>query len=146
MTRPGGLKLTAEKVRNIASGYRFPVIQDDSQIGGRGGTPNDSFISPHPNDREARYLNDSAEPIDLSYTIRAHLHDRGLPQLLLDAFLPYTDQGINYVYTLLTGHLPTDPELKTDRCFPGGMINVLKPLTGGEVQQGPASKRTETGE
>lgn len=132
LTRPGGLELTVEEARSIASGYQFPAIQDDGQIGERDGTLNDSFISPYLNDREARYLNNGAEPVDLSYIVRARSYDRGFPQFLLDAFLPYTDQGADYVYALLTGYLPADPELKANRYFPGGVINMPKPLTSGE--------------
>lgn len=146
LTRPGGLELTVEEARSIASGYQFPAIQDDGQIGERDGTLNDSFISPYLNDREARYLNNGAEPVDLSYIVRARSYDRGFPQFLLDAFLPYTDQGADYVYALLTGYLPADPELKANRYFPGGVINMQKPLTSGEIQWSPASKKAETEE
>ena len=93
LTRSGGPELTEEEARSIANGYQFPEIQDDGQMGERDGTLNDSFISPYLNEREARYLNNGAEPVDLSYIVRARSYDRGFPQFLLDAFLPYTDRG-----------------------------------------------------
>lgn len=146
LTRPGGPELTAEEARSIASGYQFPELQDDGQICERDGTLNDSFISPYLNEQEARYLNNGASPVDLSYIVRARSYDRGFPQFLLDAFLPYTDQGADYVYALLTGYQPADPELKANRYFPGGVINMPKPLTSGEIQWRPASLQAETEE
>ncbi|WP_310572796.1 cytochrome c1 [Klebsiella sp. BIGb0407] len=146
LTRPGGPELTPEAAKSIASGYQFPEIQDDGQTGERDGTLNDSFLSPYLNSQEARYLNNGVEPVDLSYIVRARSYDRGFPQFLFDAFLPYTDQGADYVYALLTGYLPDDPELKANRYFAGGIINMPKPLTDGEIQWKPLSQKAETEE
>ncbi|WP_142501728.1 cytochrome c1 [Klebsiella sp. 2680] len=144
LTRPGGPELTPEEAKSIASGYQFPEIQDDGQVGERDGTLNDSFISPYLNEREARYFNNGAEPVDLSYIVRARSYDRGFPQFLFDAFLPYTDQGADYVFALLTGYLPDDPEMKANRYFPGGVMNMPKPLSDGEIKWHPASQIAET--
>ncbi|QBG11057.1 cytochrome c1 [Klebsiella huaxiensis] len=146
LTRPGGPELTLEEAKSIASGYQFPDIQDDGQVGERDGTLNDSFISPYLNVQEARYLNNGTEPVDLSYIVRARSYDRGFPQFLFDAFLPYTDQGADYVFALLTGYRPDDPEMKANRYFPGGVINMPKPLTDGEIHWQTASQIAETEE
>ncbi len=68
--------------------------------------------------------------MDLSYIVRARTYDRGFPQFLLDAFIPYAGQGADYLFALLTGYLPDDPQLKANRYYPGGVINMPK-TTGG---------------
>lgn len=144
LTRPGGPELTPEEAKSLASGYPFPDIKDDGQVGERDGTLNDTFVSPYLNAQEARYLNNGVEPVDLSYIVRARSYERGFPQFLFDAFLPYTDQGADYVFALLTGYLPDDPEMKANRYFPGGVINMPKPLTDGEIHWQGASPVAET--
>jgi ubiquinol-cytochrome c reductase cytochrome c1 subunit len=144
LTRPGGPELSPEEAKSLASGYQFSEIQDDGQAGERDGTLNDHFISPYLNAQEARYLNNGTEPVDLSYIVRARSYDRGFPQFLFDAFLPYTDQGADYVFALLTGYLPDDPDMKANRYFPGGVINMPKPLTDGDIHWHTASPAAET--
>ena len=134
LTKPDGPELTTEEAKSLASGYVFPTIQDDGQPGERDGTLNDSFISPYLNEQEARYLNNGALPVDLSYIVRARTYDRGFPQFLLDAFIPYSEQGADYLFALLTGYLPDDPEMKANRYYPGGVINMPKPLADGEIE------------
>lgn len=146
LTKPGGPELTTEDAKNLASGYVFPIIQDDGQPGERDGTLNDSFISPYLNDQEARHLNNGALPVDLSYIVRARTYDRGFPQFLLDAFIPYTEQGADYLFALLTGYLPDDPELKANRYYPGGVINMPKPLADGEIEWQSESHVAQTEE
>lgn len=146
LTRPGGPELTVDEAKKIASGYLVPEIKIDGQPGERSGTLNDTFISPFLNVQEARYLNEGAEPVDLSYIVRARTYDRGFPQFLMDAFLPYTDQGADYVFALLTGYLPDDDEMKANRYFPGGKINMVKPLMDGEIEWSESLKAPETQE
>ncbi|MTH46268.1 cytochrome c1 [Intestinirhabdus alba] len=145
LTRPGGPELSEEEAKRLASGYVFPDLQEDGQPGEREGALNDSFISPYLNDREAKYLNNGALPVDLSYIVRARGYDRGFPQFLFDAFLPYTDRGADYVFALLTGYQNDDPEMKANRYFPGGVINMPKPFTDGEIvwQAAPDIAQTE---
>ncbi|MBA7801160.1 cytochrome c1 [Citrobacter freundii] len=133
LTQPGGPQLTQAEAKALASGYAFATIEDDGQPGERDGNLNDVFASPYLNDQEAKYLNNGALPVDLSYIVRARSYDRGFPQFILDAFIPYTDSGADYIYALLTGYLPNDPEMKANRYFPGGTINMPKPLADGEI-------------
>ena len=146
LTKPGGPELTTDEAKDLASGYVFPIIQDDGQPGERDGTLNDSFISPYLNEREARYLNNGALPVDLSYIVRARTYDRGFPQFLLDALIPYTEQGADYLFALLTGYLPDDPELKANRYYPGGVINMPRPLADGEIEWQSESHVAQTEE
>ncbi|MDF7679689.1 cytochrome c1 [Enterobacteriaceae bacterium ESL0689] len=146
LTRAGGPELTTEEAQNIASGYQFTDIKEDGQPAERPGTLNDTFISPFLNVQEARYLNHGAEPVDLSYIVRARSYDRGFPRFLLDAFVPYSDQGADYVFALLIGYLPDDDEMKTNRYFPGGVINMAKPLNDGDIQWQPPLQAAETEE
>lgn len=133
LTQPGGPQLTQAEAKALASGYLFATVEDDGQPGERDGNLNDVFASPYLNDQEAKYLNNGALPLDLSYIVRARSYDRGFPQFILDAFIPYTDSGADYIYALLTGYLPDDPEMKANRYFPGGIINMPKPLADGEI-------------
>ncbi|CAH6051194.1 cytochrome c1 [Citrobacter koseri] len=146
LTKPGGPELSLTEAKRLASGYVFPDIQDDGQPGEREGNLNDTFVSPYLNDQEARYLNNGALPVDLTYIVRARTYDRGFPQFLFDAFLPYTDQGADYVYALLTGYLPDDPEMKANRYAPGGIINMPKPLSDGEINWSEKDDIPETEE
>lgn len=133
LTKPGGPELSQAEAKTMASGYVFATVEDDGQPGERDGNLNDVFASPYLNEQEAKYLNNGALPVDLSYIVRARTYDRGFPQFLLDAFIPYSEQGADYIYALLTGYVPDDPEMKANRYFPGGIINMPKPLTDGEV-------------
>lgn len=133
LTQPGGPELSETEAKTLASGYTFATIEDDGQSGERDGNLNDVFISPYLNEQEAKYLNNGALPVDLTYIVRARTYDRGFPQFLLDAFTPYTEQGADYIYALLTGYSADDPEMKANRYFPGGIINMPKPLAEGEI-------------
>ncbi|QBX80088.1 cytochrome c1 [Citrobacter tructae] len=133
LTQPGGPHLTQAEAKTLASGYVFTTVEDDGQPGERDGNLNDVFASPYLNEQEAKYLNNGAQPVDLSYIVRARSYDRGFPQFILDAFVPYTDNGADYIYALLTGYLTDDPELKANRYFPGGIINMPKPLADGDI-------------
>lgn len=133
LTKAGGPQLSEAEAKTLANGYVFATIEDDGQPGEREGNLNDVFASPYLNEQEAKYLNNSALPVDLSYIVRARSYDRGFPRFLLDAFTPYTEQGADYVYALLTGYATDDPEMKTNRFFPGGMINMPKPLADNDI-------------
>lgn len=133
LTLPGGPELTRTEAEAIAKSYQYSVVQDDGQITERDGTLYDTFVSPYLNEQEASYLNNGSYPIDLSYIVRARSYNRGFPQFLLDAFLPYTEQGADYIFSLLTGYLTNNPGMNENRYYPGQKINMPKPLADGDI-------------
>lgn len=137
LTDVGGPELSIDKARSIAAENVFPAINDMGEIIERPGTLADHFPSPFANTQEAIYLNNGKEPVDLTYITRARGYDRGFPQSLFDMFTPYTDQGSDYVFALLTGYSDAIPETETtafNRYFPGGMILMPKQLNDGDIE------------
>lgn len=146
LTRSGGPELTPDEAETIAKSYQYSVIRDDGQITERDGTLYDTFASPYLNEQEARYLNNGSYPVDLSYIVRARSYYRGFPQFIFDAFFPYTNQGADYVFSLLTGYVSGDPEMKANRYFPGGIINMPRPLADGDISWHSSVRIPETEE
>ncbi len=113
-----------DEVKELAADY---VVIDgpdnEGEMFERDARPSDYFPSPFPNENAARYANNGAFPLDLSLIIKAR------------------EDGLNYVYSLLTGfeeeppegfELPEDFELADgmyfNRYFPGHQIAMPQPL------------------
>jgi len=95
---------------------------DDGEYFQRPGSLNDHFVGPYTNEQEARAANNGAYPPDLSLIINAR-HD-----------------GLNYVFTLLTGFkekLPEGHKMMEGQYFnpwfPGTAISMAPPLADGAV-------------
>lgn len=74
----------------------------------------DAFPSPFPNQEAARAANAGAYPPDLSLMAKARAPKRGFPQFVIDPFVNYTENGPDYIYSLLTGYkdeIPDDVEV-----------------------------------
>lgn len=132
LTRPGGPELSPEAAKELASGYVFPAIGDDGEPTERSGRLNDRLVSPYTNPQQAAFLHNGIVPVDLTYITRARSYDRGFPQFIFDLFIPYTEQGSDYVYAILTGYEDGDPTMMKNRYFPGGVTKMARPLTDGE--------------
>lgn len=132
LTRPGGPELSIEAAKEIASGYVFVDTGEDGEPTERNGRLSDHFVSPFTNAQQAKYLNGGIEPVDLTYITRARSYDRGFPQFIFDLFLPYTEQGSDFVYAVLTGYEENDPPMMKNRYFPGGKIRMARPLNDNE--------------
>ena len=93
------------EVKEFASGY---VIEDGPNSEGemfeRDGIPSDRFPAPFPNEEAAAYANNGAAPPDLSNITKARAPVRGFPQFIFDIFTMYSENGADYVYSLLTGY------------------------------------------
>lgn len=70
----------------------------------------DAFPSPFPNAEAARASNNGAYPPDLSLMAKARAPIRGFPQFVIDPFINYTENGPDYIYSLLTGYKDEVPE------------------------------------
>ena len=117
-----GIGLTAEQVKDIASGITVPQGLDDQGAAKEGpATPADQFKSPYANDVAARAANNGALPPDLSLMVNAR------------------EGGPNYVYGILTGF--EEPPagfallegMNYNRYFAGHQIAMPQPLKDAQV-------------
>jgi ubiquinol-cytochrome c reductase cytochrome c1 subunit len=100
----------------------FQVADIDSDTGDvikRPATPADTFVSPFPNEAAARASNGGALPPDLSLIVKAR------------------EDGLRYVYSLLTGYVPAPHALKVPA---GKFYNPYMPGDMGAYWSGPADK------
>ena len=134
LTRPGGPELTLKEAQEIAASYEFSTVSDDGEPAKRPGRLSDHFISPYANPEQAKYLNLGVAPPDLTYMTLARSYDRSFTQFVRDLFIPYAEQGSDYVYAILTGYDDQDPALTTNRYAPGGKLNMAKPLFDDEFE------------
>lgn len=132
LTRPGGPELSIDDAKALASGYVYPAIDDEGEPTERAGQLSDKLIPPYANPKQAMFLHNGIIPVDLTYITRARSYDRGFPQFLFDAFTPYTEQGSDYVYAILTGYDDHDPTMMKNRFFPGGVTRMARPLADNE--------------
>ena len=134
LTRPGGPELTLKEAQEIAASYEFSTVRDDGEPAKRPGRLSDHFTSPYANPEQAKYLNLGVAPPDLTYMTLARSYDRSFTQFLRDLFIPYAEQGSDYVYAILTGYDANDPALMVNRYAPGGKLNMAKPLFDDEFE------------
>ncbi|MBH0236673.1 cytochrome c1 [Methylobrevis sp. L22] len=101
-----GPRFEEGQVRTIAAEYQ--VMNADPDENGdmfeRAGEPKDHFPSPYANEVAAAASNGGAAPPDLSLIAKARAVERGLPWFIFDMFLPYQEQGADYLHALLTGY------------------------------------------
>jgi ubiquinol-cytochrome c reductase cytochrome c1 subunit len=110
------------QVKNIAAEYTVTDgPNDDGEMFERPALPSDHFVSPYPNDKAAKAMNNGALPPDLSLIIKARHH------------------GPDYVYGILTGY-DTPPEgtvllagQSWNKTMPGHIIAMPPPLQDGQV-------------
>jgi ubiquinol-cytochrome c reductase cytochrome c1 subunit len=109
---------TEDEVKEIALYYSVIDGPDDTgEMFERDARPSDYFPSPFPNENAARYANNGAFPPDLSLIIKARAN------------------GLDYVYSLLTGYEEEPPEdfeladgMYFNHYFPGHQIAMPLPL------------------
>lgn len=116
--------LPEKRMKEIASTYDVTDgPNEEGEMYQRPATLNDTFPSPYPNQEAASYANGGAVPPDLS------------------VFTAAREQGLDYLYALLTGY--RDPPygvhlragLYYNTYFPGGAISMPPPLTeNGQVE------------
>ncbi len=119
------------QIKNIAVDYTVTDgPNDEGEMFDRPARPSDSFVSPYPNDKAAKAVNDGALPTDLSLIIKARAY------------------GPDYLYALLMGyeeggHGHDVPEGKHwNKYFPGYVISMAPPLSDGIVGYEDGSPET----
>lgn len=132
LTRPGGPQLSVEAARELASGYVFADIDDEGEPVERSGRLSDRMLPPFANPQQAKFMHNGIVPVDLTLITRARSYDRGFPQFIFDLFIPYNEQGSDYVYAVLTGYDDQDPQMTKNRFFPGGITRMTRPLADNE--------------
>lgn len=101
----GALGYSEEQLKTLAAEYTvMDGPNDDGEMFEREAKPSDRFPSPFPNEQAARASNNGAYPPDLSLIAKARAVERGFPWFVIDAFTQYQEQGVDYLYALLTGY------------------------------------------
>lgn len=101
----GALGYSEEQIKTLAAEYEvMDGPNDDGEMFERAAKPSDRFPSPFPNEQAARASNGGAYPPDLSLIAKARAVERGFPWFVFDAFTQYQEQGVDYIYALLTGY------------------------------------------
>jgi len=115
--------LTEQEAKDLAAQEQF-----DDQPNEEGDTPKrpgaltDPLPSPYRNEQEARYMNNGANPPDLSLIVKAR------------------ENNEDYVFALLTGYrdppagITVAENMYYNPYFPGGQISMPPPLTEGAVE------------
>ncbi len=132
--------LTPSEAKEVAAQKQVTEIGDDGQPRQRPADLADRFVSPFPTDQAAAAANGGKAPPDLSLITKARA------------------EGPAYLYSLLTGYLPTPPADKTDsegkplkldpgqyynKHFPGHVIAMAPPISADNpVDYGDGSKPT----
>jgi len=125
-----GLGFSAAEVKELASEYSVPDLDDDGQPIERKALPSDKFVGPYPNQKAARSLNNGAYPPDLSLIIKSR------------------EDGANYVHSLLTGYqdAPKDMVVSSTHYynpyFSALLISMPPPLKEGIVSYNDGTKAT----
>jgi len=115
---------TAKEMKEIAAEHTdYPTPPDDEgEVSTRAGTIDDHMWQPYKNEKEARYTNNGALPPDLSLIIKAR------------------EDGVNYVFALLTGYRDVPHGIKMGEnmyynlYFPGQQLAMPPPLAEGAVE------------
>lgn len=146
-----GPRLEEGQIRTIAAEYQ--VINADPDENGdmfeRPGEPKDLFPSPYPNEVAAAASNGGAAPPDLSLIAKARAVERGLPWFIFDMFLPYQEQGPDYLHALLTGYQepPEGVEVAEGTYYnpyfiAGASLKMPPPMSDGQVEYTDGSPQT----
>jgi cytochrome c1 len=146
---PGGPGYTPAQAAAVAADYKIKDINDQGEPIERPGRVADHFPPVFPNEAAARAAYGGAAPPDLSVMAKARTYESGFPWFLLDmTFMPYQEQGPDYIVALLTGfseppHGQTVPEGSYyNKYFPGNTIKMPPPLQDGQVTYEDGSPQT----
>jgi ubiquinol-cytochrome c reductase cytochrome c1 subunit len=101
----GALGYSEEQIKTLAAEYTvMDGPNDDGEMFERAAKPSDRFPSPFANEQEARASNGGAYPPDFSLIAKGRAVERGFPWFVIDAFTQYQEQGVDYLYALLTSY------------------------------------------
>ncbi len=146
---PGGPGFSEAEVKAIAAEFEVPDgPNEDGEMFTRTALPRDNFASPFANDQEARSINGGALPPDLSVIAKARGIERGTPWWFIDLFTGYQEQGVDYLYALLTGyeeapeHFDLQESMSYNKYFAGNQIAMMEPLFDDAVEYADGTPAT----
>ncbi len=141
LSDPGGPELPAEEVEAIAAEKMVTDGPDDQgEMFERPATPNDRFVNPYRNEKEAALINNGVVPPDMSVIAKARKAEGHIPwymsavAIAQDIATMYEEQGPDYIYALLTGYedppegRDLTPGASWNRIYPGNQIAMAQPL------------------
>lgn len=101
----GALGYSKEQIKALAAEYTVTDgPNDEGDMFERAAKSYDRFPSPFPNEQASRASNGGSYPPDLSLIAKARAVERGFPWFVFDAFTQYQEQGVDYLYALLTSY------------------------------------------
>ncbi len=138
---PSGPNLDDEQVEAIAAQYTVTAgPNDQGEMFERPATPNDAFVNPYRNEKEAELVNNGVAPPDLSVIAKARKAEGDIPwymspvAIAQDIATMYEEQGPDYIHALLTGYeqppegRELSPGLYYNTIYPGNQIAMAQPL------------------
>lgn len=138
----GGPAFGEAEVKALAAQYTIQDGPDDNgDMFERPRLPKDPMPAPFANEKAARAANGGALPPDMSLLAKARAVHRGFPWFVFDMFLPYQEQGPDYIVSLITGYQDppegvTVPEgtYYNPHFMSGISLRMPPPITDGQVQ------------
>jgi cytochrome c1 len=137
------------QIKTIAAEYKVQDgPNDQGEMFERAGRPADYFPAPWPNENAARARYNGVPP-DFSVLAKARTYERGFPWFVFDMFTQFQEQGVDYIYAMLTGYQDKPPAGVTvpagnfyNRYFPGNMLSMPPPLSAKQVDYTDGSPAT----
>jgi cytochrome c1 len=156
LTDESGPNLPQEQVEAIAADYTVTDgPNDQGEMFERPATPNDSFVDPYRNDKEAALVNNGVVPPDLSVIAKARNVSPDVAwymspvAIAQDLVTMYAEGGPDYIYAFLTGYEqpPEDFNLPAgshyNRVYPGNAVAMPQVLYPDIVQYNDGTPTTE---
>jgi cytochrome c1 len=143
LAEPGGPEFQTDALKALAAGWPNKIVDgpnDEGKMFERVPLLSDPILGPFKNEKEARYANNGAYPLDLTLIAKARTIEPTAPWythiflMLKDILSGYQEAGPDYLYALLTGYV--DPPkgfqladgMNYNSHFPGHQIAMVPPL------------------
>jgi cytochrome c1 len=156
LTDESGPNLPEEQVEAIASQYTvMDGPNDQGEMFEREATPNDPFVNPYRNDKEAALVNNGVVPPDLSVIAKARTASSDVAWYMSpvaiaeDLATMYAEGGPDYIYAFLTGYelppedLQLQPGLHYNTVYPGNQVAMPQVLYPDIVAYNDGTPTTE---
>ncbi len=157
LTDESGPNLPTEQVEAIASQYTVTDgPNDQGEMFERPATPNDRFVNPYRNEREAALVNNGVAPPDLSVITKARSVGHNVAWYMApvaiaeDLATMYAEGGADYVYAFLLGYefpppegVEVQPGLHYNTVYPGNQVAMPQVLYPDIVAYNDGTPTTE---
>jgi len=145
----GALGFSEGQIKTLAAEYQITDGPNDSgEMFQRPGRASDYFPPIFANEQAARATHNGALPVDLSVIAKARTYEVGFPGFLIDIVRQYQENGVDYLYALLTGYEnpPAGEQLTPtqfwNKYYPGHKIAMRPPLEDKRVEYTDGSPQT----